>query len=371
MRSFAARIVIVLLSASCLPAPAALGWSLKEHILMTQIAAQRLIADPSTPPAMKDWLKAASRDPKDMEGTKQFFLHQRIGLYPRGVDGLGFWSTMPDLDKGSGPQRQVIAPFGVGEAQLHFTDLELLNSDPAKQTYRDDLSHKPTLSDIPRDLNDARWKHAGMLPFRVEDCYKKVVAAIRDGRLTDKDGQYPRDEHAEKWAGYLAHYLEDNCQPHHATIDYMSRTYFGKSNPRSPNVHGNVEGTLADDDRDDHMALREEFWTLFSRELQELKDPTVATDPWAATIEVALTSYDALPLIGRAAMAGYGIEGTPEAPTGHPSEALDAEKFFHFKGKVGDREMTLLEMKAHQMAWAVKRVERVWRQAWDEANTGK
>jgi hypothetical protein len=33
------------------------------------------------------------------------------------------------------------------------------------------------------------------------------------------------------------------------------------------------------------------------------------------------------------------------------------------------REMTVLEMKAYQQAWAVRRVEKIWRQAWDESRS--
>ena len=45
---------------------------------------------------------------------------------------------------------------------------------------------------------------------------------------------------------------------------------------------------------------------------------------------------------------------------------FDARAFFHARGTYLGREMSMLEMKAHQMAWAVRRVERVWRRAWDE-----
>ena len=75
-------------------------------------------------------------------------------------------------------------------------------------------------------MKDPRYQQAGMLPFRVEECYGKLVEQIRAGRLSDKPGQFPRDEHAAKWAGYLAHYVADNTQPQHATIDYKSQTYF-------------------------------------------------------------------------------------------------------------------------------------------------
>ena len=350
---------------SCGLAVNCFAWSLKEHILLTRIAAEELIADPATPPAMKDWLKAANRSGHDMEGEKDFLLHQRVGLFPRAVDGLGFWGGMPDLDKTVG-KAGLIEPFGLPENQLHFTDLEFLNADETKRTYMDDLSHKPKLEDVPRDLSDPRWKKAGMLPFRVEDVYKKLVADIKAGKLTDKMGQFPRDEHAEHWAGYLAHYLEDNCQPQHSTVDYMSRTYFGKDNLRPPNIHSDVEYVLVDADQDDYLPIREEFWNLFVKDLGEVKDTTVSNDPWAATMEVLMKSYDCLPLIGRAGLAGYHMGGTPEAPTGHPSATFDADAFYHYKGKVDGVDMTILEMKAHQMAWAVKRVERMWLQAWNE-----
>ena len=356
--------LVVLLA--CL-APSAWGWSIKEHIALTRIAAELLIADPSTPPEMREWLVKANSQNLSLEEEKEWFLHQRVGMVPRNCDGLGFWGCMPDLDKGSGPRPLEIEPFGVPEAKLHFTDVELFNRDESKHTYIDDLSHKPELKDFPRDMKDPRWKQAGMLPFRIEDVYKKMVADLRAKKLYDTDGQYPRDEHAAKWAGYLAHYLEDNCQPQHATIDYMSRTYFGKQNTRSPNIHFHVEGTIDDDELDDHMELRTEFVDLFAAALEQVQDPIQTDDLFQATLEVSLKSYDNLPLVGRAAMAAYHIGGTPDAPTGHPAEKFDADMFYHFKGSVDGQEMTVLEMKARQMAWGVKRVQRVWRMGWDES----
>ena len=36
-----------------------------------------------------------------------------------------------------------------------------------------------------------------------------------------------------------------------------------------------------------------------------------------------------------------------------------------------ETDLTVMEMKARQMAWAVKRTQRLWRQAWDEAHQPK
>ena len=91
-------------------------------------------------------------------------------------------------------------------------------------------------------------------------------------------------------------------------------------------------------------------------------------DLFQATLEVSLQSYDALPLIGTAAMKAAKQGGTPEHPEGSASPDFDTEVFFHATGPYLGREMSVLEMKAHQQAWAVHRIERVLRQAWDEAH---
>ena len=186
--------------------------------------------------------------------------------------------------------------------------------------------------------------------------------------MNDKPGQYPRDEHAAKWAGYLAHYLADNTQPQHATMDYKSAVYFADKR-NAPNVHAQVEYLMADDDADDHMALREEFWPLLVKALDEVNDPVETKDLFTATNEVSLASYDALPLIGVAAMAAMKQGGTPENPSGAAgAEKFDTETFYRFRGTFAGREMSVLEMKARQQAWAVKRIERIWRRAWDETS---
>ena len=364
-------LVIVMLAVLLAPPSSAplMAWSTKEHIQLTRIAAARLIADEKTPPAMKQWLRDVTPEILDMEGERKWFMERRQGIVPRGVDGILYWAVMPDtmnlIEGRDGPK---VAPFGVSEFNLHFIDVELFLPGDQKRAYRHDLSSKPKLSDIPRDMKDPRYQQAGMLPFRVEDSYNKLVAQLRAGRMNDKPGQLPRDEHAAKWAGYLAHYLTNNTQPQHATIDYKSAAYFADKR-RSPNVHSQLEFMMADDDVDDHMALREEFWPLFAKALEEVRDPIETDDLFVATNQVALASYDALPLIGVAAMAAMKQGGTPDNPQGAAAaEKFDIEIFFRHRGQFQGREMSVMEMKARQQAWAVKRMERVWRRAWDEAH---
>jgi hypothetical protein len=142
-------------------------------------------------------------------------------------------------------------------------------------------------------------------------------------------------------AGELAHYVQDNTQPHHATEDFRSHSYFGGS---GPDVHAALESQGSD------LALsperREALFDAFVAAL-DARFPTVSADPWIATIEVARESYLELPTIGKAALdATVGTE-------------LDVEQFY--AGPV-------LAMKARQLAWAVRRTEVVWISSWNGAH---
>jgi hypothetical protein len=342
------------------------AWGTKEHVQLTRIAANRLIADPSTPPAMKKWLEQNTPGSRDMAAEREYLLHTRFGVVPRSVDGLPYWSVMPDLVINIEPNVKV-EPYGVPERLLHYIDLEFFVPDETQRDYRHDLSGKPKLADIARDMKDKRYERAGMLPFRTEECYRKLVESIRAGRLSDQAGQFPRDDHAAKWAGYLAHYVADNTQPQHATIDYQSQKYFADKR-NAPKIHFEVEFRLVDDEHAEFPETRELYWTAFEAALKTVEDPVRNDDVWQSTCEVALLSYDALPMIGLAAMHAAKQGGTPENPQGPTAGKFDTEGFFRFKARYAGKEMTIAEMKAHQQAWAVKRIEKLWRKAWDEGN---
>src|SRR5688572_25342937 len=284
MRKVSRTALLLTLLIAAAPARA---WSNKEHIQLTRLAASGLIADPKTPPEMRDWLKQACPELLDQKQEREYFVRKRIGLIPRGVDGLPYWSYVPDMHAlmGGGENEKKVDPFGVPERMLHFVDLEYFQGDENRRRYRHDLKNKPEpwVFDHFRSYNEGRWKTAGMLPFRVDQCYTQLVKSIREKKLVDKLGQFPRDEHAAKWAGYLAHYLQDNTQPHHSTEDYRSRSYFSDKRG-APNVHWDFEGRLVDDEANDYMKLREEFWEIFKRKLVEVEDPVEAIDPLDATL---------------------------------------------------------------------------------------
>jgi hypothetical protein len=118
-----------------------------------------------------------------------------------------------------------------------------------------------------------------------------------------------------------------------------------------------MEYRLVDDEFEDYPQLRAELWEHLMKHLDGFEDPVRTDDPFAGTIEVAMRSYEALPLIGEAAVAAYG--GKPDRPA-----RFDVNVFYHFKGTVGGEEMTVLDLKARQLAWAVRRTERAWLRAW-------
>src|SRR5437764_1692767 len=108
----------------------------------------------------------------------------------------------------------------------------------------------------------------------------------------------------------------------------MSQTYSADKR-KAPNVHGEVEYKMCDEQANDYPSLRQEYWPLFLKQLDEFQDPVQTKDLWQATLEVSLRSYDALPMIGLAAMHAAKQAGTPDHPTGEASPTFDTEDFFH------------------------------------------
>ncbi len=342
------------------------AWSFKEHIQFTRLAATRIINDDSAPQGLRDWLKANTPTLESTDAEKEFFLTAKVGEKPDAskLSGLTWWVCVPDIDsmdRSSPPT----ALTGRHERFNHYIDLEFLNPDKTKWEFQKDLSSLPKASDVPHEIKNELYVKAGYLPFSVENAYTELVKALKEKRLAP-DPTKPEDQnHAVRWAGVMCHYVEDNTQPHHATEDYKSAMYFTKGQS-SPNVHAEMEYRMCDDAEQSFPELRAEFWNAFVKKLEAIKDPTTATDPFAATIEVAMASYRALPLIGEAAAASAKTE-----TLGTKKPLMDTEKFFRFQGTVDGEPLTVLDMKAHQTAWAVARAERMLRQAWAEAHPEK
>ncbi len=328
-----------------LPASA---WSYKEHILMTRLAAQRILADDEAPAGLKDFVRKHCPEAEDFH-LHDFVMNTHVGPNPEGYEGLAYWAMHPDFNRST-----YVPAFDTVEAKMHFIDLELFNKDPEKRRYFDDLSGLPGLGDIPRDPDDERFKEAGFLPFRVEQCYNELVKAFATGD----------DESAMIWAGYLAHYLQDNTQPHHATVDFRSHSYF-EHLPRNerPNVHGWMEYGFIDDGQPPKWPeLREDLVQSYlnaeaegaaMRQEMENEIPYLSLrDPFESTLTTSLYIYRFLPLLGEAALAALA--------------APDAIETFATYQKEGIRP-SVLRVKVGGVLDGVATVETAWRQAWAES----
>ena len=337
----------------------AMAWGSKEHMLLTRLAILRLLDDAATPPAMKDWLKTLQPDLGDLDHQKDFFLHTAVGAESGKEVGMSWWVVQPDV-RANTMKKQLVPPFPVPELKLHFVDMEMLNPSIDQHVYKHDMSDAPDIAKVPHDLSLPMWKDAGVLPFTVEHAYGELVKAIKAGKLKTEKGN---EDNAVRWAAFLAHYLEDNTQPLHATEDYKCASYFANRRA-SPNVHAEIEYEMNDDDKQYHADLREDYWPLLVDDLKTFKDPVTETDPFKATLQVSLASYKQIPLIGLAAMEATGQQGTPDKPKGRAGP-IDIEKFFRYSSNVTGTHETVMQMKARQQAWAVVRVAAMWRRAWD------
>ena len=357
MRSLRLLVVlaILVLSQGCF------AWSPKEYATLTRLASLDLLKDPATPPAMRFWLEEALGSPWDELRLQQAYLNDRVGPLGAGLNGLAHWSVVPDLiAAGDQGRLEIVEPFGVSERVLHYLDLELFNASPAGQVFAPDLSNKPAFREIPREIHDTRYADSGMLPFRAQQCYDRLVDAIAARRLTDKPGVHPRDEHAARWAGYLAHYLADSWQPQHATIDYRLACFF-RDQRNLPGVQAEFELRICDDPANDFPALRKEYWDALQSARKKVADeglPFQSRDVWEMSVQALLYSYDALPLIGQAAARAYD----PQA------QSIRTDRFYHYQARFGVREMTVMEAKALLQAMAVRQIAHAWLIAWEDAS---
>jgi hypothetical protein len=353
-----------------------LGWGYQGHILITRLAALRIIDDPKAPAGLKDFL--TKNMPYSLGDCRSLALETTVGFdvpdeYQTGLDQ---WCIKPDQLRYTPEGKTRIEPYGAAETDMHFLDLEAFSTAMA---YRDDLSNKPNVDKIPHDLHDHRWKRAGFVPWRVEEMYHKLIGDFGPGAA-------PADADAAlKDAGFLAHYVEDSTNPHHATVDFKSVSYLPGRIPQLPRMIGNDSAALAAihlprsvdphadfefqlfaNGRPPRDAFRREFWKDLTRDIDQLAASggnsainPASFDPFRWDLHHLGDAYDYLPLIGRAARAAY------------ESGTFDAQIFFAHKAKVAGKEMSIVELIALQNAKAVLDVEQIYRLAWAAAHSGK
>jgi hypothetical protein len=167
-------LLAAVLASLVVPAPVARAWGLDVHRRITERALDGL--------------------PVEIRG---FFNEQRAFIIERSID--------PDLWRVA----DLRGPLG-DEPPNHFLDI-------------DDLGEPPPYTNVPREW-DAFVKRygekeaniAGRLPWRTEDIYNRLVAALRDAAAGRQYGA----SNARYLAAILAHYVEDGFVPFHAVRNY-------------------------------------------------------------------------------------------------------------------------------------------------------
>ena len=355
---------------------ACFGWSHQGHILLTRLACLRIIEDPAAPKGLRDFLR--QNMPHSLADCQSLAEQETVGAHPENLpqydQGLDKWATMPDRVKLLPEGRVNIKPYGAPEYQMHYLDLEAFSG---QWQYRDDLSGKPDVEKIPHDVSDPRWKRGGFVPLRVEEMYHKLAQAL-GGEAVAADPQA-----ALEAAGFLAHYVEDSTQPHHATIDARSYSYLAGHVKQIPvttqpdtlaivllrriegfDPHADIEWRLFENGDEPRATFRRQFFQDLLAEIDaqaaqrsHQPQPTAQTfDPFRWDLRTLSDSYDYLPFVGRAAQAGYA--------TGQ----FDPAAFFGYRGQTHGRTMTMIQLIARQNAEAVLNVELVFRLAWEEAH---
>jgi hypothetical protein len=154
-----------------------------------------------------------------------FFLRERDFIVERSVDP-DLWRIV-DLRGSLGP-----------EPSNHFLDI-------------DDLGEPAPYTGVPREWDafvkrygEEEANRAGRLPWRAEEVFNRLVAALRDVPT----GKSPYAASNSRYlAAILAHYVEDGFVPFHAV-----RNYDGQLTKQN-GIHNRFETVLIDD-----------FWTSFA-----------------------------------------------------------------------------------------------------------
>ncbi|MBI4852861.1 MAG: zinc dependent phospholipase C family protein [Acidobacteria bacterium] len=322
------------------------AWSGKGHVIITRMAVKLIIDDPNMPSELKAIL-IEGLGTKNKLFQFESYINDTSNL--RTFDaGLDSFSIRPDTLTAS---KSPIPAFGISEPLTHYMDTEFFQSDVERQKFLPNGANKIKPTDLPRNPKDERYQKAGFITFRTEQCYKSLVSSFKENYSNDQ---------VFLWIGYLSHYVADSYQPFHSTIDYQGHECScNKEREKKHNLHGDLEGLLFEDTSKTGQENREKFLKYFQAAIARLKEnkKTETLDPYLVIQDALFSSYDYLPMLCRAGDIALGKEN------------LDANKWFNYKEKIENREISVLEMKAERMAESTIKIRDLIIQAWNEAQS--
>jgi predicted AlkP superfamily phosphohydrolase/phosphomutase len=270
----------VLLFALALPAPAA-AWGFTGHRLVNRKAAESL------PPPLRD-------------------------LFAGNADYLTEHSIDPDLWRAAGL---------AGEAPNHYLDLDAFGAWPFPDVSRVESEHLARFG--------AEARERGRVPWRAEEVYRELVAALRardPARVLER-------------AAVLGHYVGDAHVPLHGVLNYDGQL------TAQTGVHARWEGDLVD---------------RFLRQIEPGLEPTTA-QPGAAPVAVVFEALLESSAEAEAVLRADRESASPRdfADTGEDDRYDDA-----YYSKLFEREGPRL---AHRLTRAIERVSSLWLSAYEEA----
>ncbi len=181
------------------------------------------------------------------------FFRSRAGL-------AGHLSWDPDIAKNPGAPQLNDAEF-----PEHFIDSELLRENPLPNTR---FEFYQLCRRIPVEP-----KTVGMAPYAIAEWSERLMIAFAEHRKRPNDPAIRTK--CLVYAGLLAHYSEDLCQPLHTTVHYDGRTGRDFRSPHS-GIHAAVDGLVerlrmspAELSRDLDIAAFSAFLPAILEQLQE------------------------------------------------------------------------------------------------------
>lgn len=151
-----------------------------------------------------------------------------------GARAVGHSSIDPDVMK----PRELLE-LRAGESPEHYLDLELLGGRPWPPTRYDFIELVTWLGSSP----GGRWRkfgpaQTGTLPYAIVEGAQRLTMAFAEHR------RWPHNPEIQAkvlvYAGLLAHYAEDLCQPLHTTVHHDGRAHADGSSPHT-GLHHQVD----------------------------------------------------------------------------------------------------------------------------------
>ena len=191
-----ARRLIGTLVLALLASNPAHGWHDAGHAILTKAA---LLALPDSLPA---FFRSAGRE-------------------------VAHYAYEPDVSK----EQRDLAPYvRAAEYPEHFLDLEFLQGNPLPKYRYEYLELCYKIGVKPQ--------YVGLLPYAIAEWTQRLAVAFHEHRVWP-DNPMIRQK-CFVYAGFLAHYAQDFCQPLHLTADWDGRANPDGSSPRS-GIHDKVD----------------------------------------------------------------------------------------------------------------------------------